>query len=319
MFQALAKATRWFLREVDWSLHRGAPPAQPHAIPAAPAPRSFRPLRRVLLTDGVSRTLFDEYAEHRAGSRGAEETGWLLLCHRTEDEAVALATLPAGTRRHAGVAHVQFHAPGQLLGSRIVRQADRRLTNLGVVHTHPGSLRHPSDGDFRGDSAWVPQLRGAEGVFGIGTADSDRNGDGQVGRQPKPNVQLFGDLRMSWYSLRQGERNYRPLPVELVLGPDLARPLHSIWPVLEAHAEQLERLATQQARVRFDLVTGKAGPALAVQIPLAEPESAVRVVVEGDDVRYLLVRGNEVFEAETREHRIDRAVYLMLAKLAAQS
>ena len=318
MLQKIAKATRWFLREVDWTLHRGeAPVAPPRAAPAHS--RVLQPLRRIVLTDGVSRTLFEEYAEHRAGSRGAEETGWLLLCQRSEDQAVALATLPAGTRRQAGVAHVQFNAPGQLLGSRIVRQADRRLTNLGVVHTHPGSLRHPSDGDFRGDSVWVSQLRGQEGVFGIGTADSELNGDGGLGRHPKPNVQLFGDLRMSWYSLREGDRGYRPLPVELVLGPDLARPLHSIWPVLEAHAEQLERLATQQARVRFDLVAGKAGPALAVHLPLAEPETAIRILLEGEDVRYLFVRGDDVFEAETREDRIDRAVYLMLAKLAAQS
>jgi hypothetical protein len=214
---------------------------------------------------------------------------------------------------------VQFNAPGQLLGSRIVRQSDRRLTNLGVVHTHPGSLHHPSDGDYRGDSVWVAQLRGQEGIFGIGTADSGLNGDGGLGRHPRPHIQLYGDLRLSWYSLRQGDRKYRPLPVEIVLGPDLARPLHSIWPVLEAHAEQLERLATQQARVRFDLVDGKAGPALAVQIPLAEPETAIRILVEGADVRYLLIRGDEAFEADTRETRIDRAVYLMLAKLAAQS
>ena len=85
------------------------------------------------LTDEVGRTLFEEYAAHHEGPRGHEETGWILLGLREEHEAVALATLPAGTERSAGVAHVRFNSNGQALASRIVRQADRRLTMLGVV------------------------------------------------------------------------------------------------------------------------------------------------------------------------------------------
>jgi len=104
------------------------------------------------------------------------------------------------------------------------------------VHTHPGSLRHPSDGDFRGDSRWVGKLRGGEGVFGIGTADG--RGPVPPGRalfasQPRPNVQRLGALSFSWYSLRAGQRSYQTLPVELTLGPDLARPLHRVWQTLE--------------------------------------------------------------------------------------
>src|SRR5439155_16670861 len=102
---------------------------------------------------------------------------------RLESEAVALATLPAGAGRSAGVAHVQFSSNGQALGSRIVRQADRRLVPLGVVHTHPGTLRHPSDGDYRGDSQWVGKLRGHEGIFGIGTADGNEAGGVLYGSQ----------------------------------------------------------------------------------------------------------------------------------------
>src|SRR5262249_28414797 len=152
------------------------------------APRSYLPLERVVLTDGVSRTLFEEYAAHRDSARGEEETGWFLLGVRETRTALVLASLPAGTDRNAGVGHVQFDSPGQALGCRTVRQADRRLSPLGIVHPHPGSLRHPSDGDFRGDCQWVSQLRGGEGVFGIGTADSAPPKGTPVARQPRPNV-----------------------------------------------------------------------------------------------------------------------------------
>jgi proteasome lid subunit RPN8/RPN11 len=313
MFQALKSAARWLFQELTWSLRRARTPLPERR----PLSRPLQPLRRVLLTDGVSRTLFEEYARHRAGSRGEEETGWLLLGHREVSEAVVLATLPAGTRRQAGVAHIQFNSLGQAVGSRIVRQHDRRLTTLGVVHTHPGTLRHPSDGDYRGDSAWVNQLRGKEGIFGIGTADGD--GDAVLGRHPRPHMQMFGELCLSWYGLGQGDRQYRPLPVELILGPDLARPLHKVWPTIEAHAEQLDRLARQQAGIRFELVNGRSAPALAVTVPLAEPGDAIQVLIEGKEVRYVLARGGDYLMADAHEQRIDHGVYLLLAELAAQS
>src|SRR5262249_31346194 len=193
--------------------------------PPAASPGLYLPIERLLLTDGVGHTLFEEFDGHRAEARGQEETGWVLLGLRDASTAVVVATLPAGTERDASVAHVQFNWTAQAVGSRIVRQADRRLTILGVVHTHPGSLRHPSDADYQGDSAWVQQLRGAEGVFGSGTADARPNGhDPLVAHQPRPNVQCLGDLCFSWYSLRSGDPGYRPLPVGLTLGPDLARP-----------------------------------------------------------------------------------------------
>lgn len=291
-----------------------SPPAVGSA--ARPAAQPLQPLRRGLLTDGVSRTLFEEYAAHRTSNRGEEETGWLLLGRREGSDAVALATLPAGTMRQAGVAHVQFSSPGQEIGSRIVRQHDRSLAPLGVVHTHPGTLRHPSDGDFRGDCQWVSQLRGQEGIFGIGTADGAGNGfsDGQHGRHPRPHMQTFGKLCMSWYSLRQGDRQYRPLPVELVLGPDLARPLHNVWPVIESHAAQLDRLVRQQAGLAFDLA--KDQPALTVKVSLAEPGDAILIIIEEKQVRYLLVRRGELLETGAPDPRIDRSVYLMLAELA---
>jgi Prokaryotic homologs of the JAB domain len=286
---------------------------------AEPRPASFLPLKRVVLTDDVGRTLFEAYAAHRDSARGDEETGWVLLGIREREDALVLATLPAGSSRNAGVGHVQFNSCGQVVGSRIVRQKDRRLGILGIVHTHPGSLRHPSEGDYRGDSQWVGQLRGGEGVFGIGTADGIPDGNGTaVAYQPRLHVQCLDKLRFSWYALRQGEHNYRALPVAYTLGPDLARPLHSVWPLLEAHADRLDRLCRQQTGMTFEVIPGGRGPALACMIPLAEQGHAVRVVLEDKEVRYFLRRRGDLLAVNPQDDRIDRAVYLLLAELAAQ-
>jgi proteasome lid subunit RPN8/RPN11 len=298
------------------------PPRQPAPVPT-PArshpPIPLGPLRRILLTDGVGHTLFEEYASHRACSRGDEETGWVLLGLREADEAVVLATLPAGTQSEASVSHVRFNSNAQALASRIVRQTDRRLTILGVVHTHPGTLRHPSEGDLKGDGEWVGQLRGREGVFGIGTADGAGSEGALFAYQPRPHVQCLGGLRFSWYSLRHGDRDYRPLPVDLTIGPDLARSLHDIWPTLEVHAERIERLYRQQVGVRFEVTSDSWGPGLILTLPLAEGGASVRVVVRSKGVRFYLATGGEVLEVQHHDDLVDRGVYLLLAELAARA
>ena len=314
MLQALVSTARRWLDgwSQDWRPERVPAPAR-----RPTAPPQYQPLQRVVLTDGVCHTLFEEYAAHAAGARGDEETGWVLLGLRDVSEAVVLATLPAGTQCHASASHVEFNTLAQALGSRIVRQGDRRLTILGVVHTHPGSLRHPSDGDYRGDSAWVRHLRGSEGVFAIGTADAKPEPGPVVGRQPKPHVQCLGQLRFSWYALKDGDRQYRPVPVDLTIGPDLARPLHDVWPVVESYAGQLERLYRQQAGMTFELLYDGDRPVLAASVPLAEPGGQVRIVLEEKQVHYYLLRGDEPVRADLPADRVDRAVYLLLAELAA--
>jgi len=158
MWQALKREADRLLATFQRSLRRPRRPLPQRDL--SPPAVNYAPLRRVRLTDGVAHTLFEEYAQHRSQVRGDEETGWVLLGLREPEEAVVLATLPAGAQADAGVAHVRFNADAQGLASRIVRQRDRRLTVVGVVHTHPGSLRRPSDGDFHGDRDWVAGRRG---------------------------------------------------------------------------------------------------------------------------------------------------------------
>jgi hypothetical protein len=317
MFQSLVSSAQQLLTDVRRVWHQGSatPPAVRHRDTRGPV--TYGPLRRVLLTDGVARTLFDEFAQHRSRAQGMDETGWLVLGLRKTDEVLVLATLPAGVDYDASVGHVWFNSAGQTVGSRIVRQNDKRLSIVGVVHTHPGSLRHPSDGDFRGDSQWVQNLRGGEGVFGIGTADAPGDA-GCVAWQPQPNVQCLGSLRFSWYTLRDDDTQYRPIPVEITIGPDLALPLHPLWPALESHADRIDRLYRQQARLSFEVLSDDHGPTLAMNLPLAEPGDAVRVLVRNKEVRYLVRRGDEVFEVDQRDDCIDRGVYLLLAELAAR-
>jgi hypothetical protein len=162
-------------------------------------------------------------------------------------------------------------------------------------------------------------LRGKEGIFAIGTADVTPNQDPLFAQQPKPHVQCLGDMRLSWYALAYGDAAYRPLPLELTIGPDLARPLHGIWTTIEAHAERLERLAAQQAKLHFAVVPGELGDHLAVSVPLAEPGGTIRVLLMKECVRYFLQSQEHLKELSLDEFRVDRGVYLFLAELAAQS
>ncbi|MBI2806752.1 MAG: Mov34/MPN/PAD-1 family protein [Planctomycetes bacterium] len=283
--------------------------------PAALAPQpvaSLTRLERIILTDGVARTLFEDYAEHRRSARGHEEIGWVLLGLRQGDEAIALAALPAGTSRDAGAAHVQFDAEAQGLASRIVRQRDKRLQILGVVHTHPGDLREPSDGDLHGDSRWVGALRGGEGVFAIGTADAHSN------EAAGAHVQRLGDLCFCWYALGVGERRYRTLPVQVTLGPDLAQRIRTVWAVIESNTKALEYLCRLFAKVEFDILNDDPDNLLAVKISLAESGQQIRLLLSTAEARYYWERDGEVIAIDPREEDLVRAVFLILAELAKE-
>lgn len=298
----------------DWrNAWRRPAPIEPFVAPKRlDVPPPLSRLEKLVLTDGVCHTLFEEYQEHRHGQRSEEETGWLLMGHRLEREVIALATLPAGAAREAGVAHVRFNSTAQTVAGLIMRQQDRQLTIVGVVHTHPGSLRHPSNGDYRGDREWVGRLRGGEGVFGIGTADGEEDG-AFIAQHPRKHSQCYLGLRFSWYALASGDAQYRPMPVQLTLGPDLARPLHNVWGTLEHHAAELEQLCRRLKRVEFEI--GADQRTLHVVVPLQDDES-LRVVLQGPFAEYYLVRKGEWLASKQSEPRVDRGVYLTLAALA---
>ena len=97
----------------------------------------------------------------------------------------------------------------------------------------------------------------------------------------------------------------------------VARPLRPVWPLVEEHADRLDRLARQQTRVAFEVGPGREGMALAVTVPLADPGQAVRILLEGKEVRYYLVREGELLAADLRETRVDQGLYLLLAELAS--
>jgi proteasome lid subunit RPN8/RPN11 len=289
MFQWLSKLVRW------WRGDR-----------TATAPSR---LARITLTDGITKTLFEDYAEHRRSERGDEEIGWILLGIRQGSEAIALAALPAGAHRDAGAAHIRFNSDAQAVGCRILRQHDKRLQIIGVVHTHPGSLRQPSGVDFAGDSAWVGQLRSAEAVFGIGTADANNGATGG-------HAQVHGELCFHWYALGAGDDDYRTLPLKITPGPDLASPLRSIWETIELHARPIDQLCRQLAEIQLEAIDDEATKVLCVKITLVEPTQQLRVLLDGSEARYYWDRNGELVAIDPHEPQLDRAVYLILAELA---
>jgi proteasome lid subunit RPN8/RPN11 len=311
MWQTLVRRARQILDRTrhTWWPERSTP-VRPAATTPSPAPHDYQPLEKIVLSEGVSNTLFEDFAAHRAAARAAEETGWILMGYREPRAAVITATLPAGTNRDAGVSHVRFDSAAQAFGSRILRQKDKRLMMLGVAHTHPGNLRRPSDGDRQGDSQWVQHVRGGEGVFAIGTAESTAASNGEA------HSSSLDGLFFSWYALRHGDADYRPLPLELTPGPDMARSLHPLWPVVEAQAERLDRLHRQQLRVACEAISTADGPALALRLPLAGAGDSLCVLLRENQTRYFLIRGREVLAADSSESRVDVGVYLLLAELA---
>lgn len=306
MFRGLlTKAQFWVKR---WRTLRS-----PFARTAVPVtmPAKSRRLERVSVTDGVMRTLFEDYAEHRRGPRGDEEIGWILLGHVQENEATALAALPAGADRDASVGHVRFNGDAQALASRILRQKDKRLVVLGVVHTHPGDMRYPSSGDLLGDSRWVGQLRQGEAIFGIGTADGNR--------EDASDANIYSELCFSWYALGVGDHRYRPLPVHLIDGVDLALPLRPLWDAIETHAGPLDRLCRQFAKVQFDLLQEGLQRLLAVKVALPEGDQQLRLLLTDHDARYYWERQGTLVAVDPHEPILDRAIYLILAELAKES
>jgi len=315
-------AQRMWQQLLDLVRQLVGPGKSAESVPASSGAKAgpLRRLNRVLVSSAVLESLFDMFAEHRQSERGEEETGWVLLGYRWETEAVVLAALPAGTFREAGVAHVRFNTLAQAVATRILRMRDRQLTILGVVHTHPGSLRHPSRGDYEGDSQWVQLLRGKEGVFGIGTVEGFEEADGApIVSQPAENTWCWRGLRLTWYALAAGDRQYRSIPVQVVLGENLAEPLLPIWETLEYHAAGLEELFRHLNLLRVEVHRDFAEESrpwdyLAVRLPL-DDHREIRVLLDGPKMRFFYDDGEQTYEVDG-EPPVDCGVFSLLAELA---
>jgi hypothetical protein len=66
------------------------------------------------------------------------------------------------------------------------------------------------------------------------------------------------------------------------------------------------------------VVHGPNGPALVLNVKLAEPGNILRVLLDSKEVRYFLVRGDDLVAVNSRESQVDRGVYLLLAELAGR-
>lgn len=273
-------------------------------------PKTYRPFERIVLTQGVAETLFDDFDHHRDTARGDEEFGWAILGLREETEAIVLATLPAGAQRHASLTHIQFHSSAQAVATRLLRQRDKRLTMLGVVHTHPGSMRHPSSGDYRGDIRFVTRLRGREGVFAIGTADASFAG---TITQTDPHRHGRGSLCFSWYVLAESDSQYRKIPIVTIPGDDLARPLTALWPTLETHADALERLCQQLTGVQFEIA---GDGSLSFAIPLADDSRRLRALIRGPQTQYYVEDAGTLMAVDPEATTLEHGIFAILAELA---
>ena len=265
--------------------------------------------------------MFEEYAAHRKSKRGHEEIGWLLLGYRGTITATVVATLPAGALRDAGETHIAFHSDAQAVAARMLRQEDRRLTILGVVHTHPGTMRSPSYDDYRGDRNWVANLRGGEGVFAIGTVASECHArTSTIAEQPAENVQQYAGLQFNWYALAEDDARYRRLPVELTIGPDLGLLARQVWQEVERYATRLEQLSRRFAQVKFQIGWIGERPALSLDIGLGNGCEAIQVVMQGDQTRWLGISpdgATTLFELPPGTAP-DQGVYMILAELASR-
>jgi hypothetical protein len=65
------------------------------------------------------------------------------------------------------------------------------------------------------------------------------------------------------------------------------------------------------------VIDGREKPALAVQVPLADSEKAIRVLIEGKEVRYLLVGPSGALMADFHDDRVDHGIFVMLAELTS--
>jgi proteasome lid subunit RPN8/RPN11 len=270
----------------------------------------------MLISSGVGQTLVQGYRNHLNQERGDEETGWLLMGYREKKHAVVVAAVPSGEFREASSTHVKFNSQAQVVAGRLLRQLHDKLEVLGLFHTHPGRLRHPSSGDYQGDIQWVKKLPGKQGVFGIGTVDHESPIRGEFATKIAINTFSMTGMRFDWFSLASGDSNYVKVPIRWTLGEDLAKPLHVVWDAMEIHAGEIEKVLAQQAKATCGITQGAAGHQLTLSIPLAGSAGKIIVFIFKDKVQYFFEKNEQLFAVDIQEDKVDRGVYLVLAELS---
>ncbi len=279
-------------------------------------PRDLVPIKYMLISSGVGQTLVQGYRNHLNQERGDEETGWLLMGYREKKHAVVVAAVPSGEFREASSTHVKFNSQAQVVAGRLLRQLHDKLEVLGLFHTHPGRLRHPSSGDYQGDIQWVKKLPGKQGVFGIGTVDHESPIRGEFATKIAINTFSMTGMRFDWFSLASGDSNYVKVPIRWTLGEDLARPLHVVWDAMETHAGEIEKVLAQQSKATCGITQGAAGHQLTLSIPLAGSAGKIIVFIFKDKVQYFFEKNEQLFAVDIQEDKVDRGVYLVLAELS---
>lgn len=279
--------------------------------------KEYSPIRFVRIASGVGQTLVNGYMEHLAGDRKNEEIGWLLLGFREKDKAIILAAIPSGESRDASSVHVKFNSQAQAIAGRILKKREKKLEVLGLFHTHPGKMRRPSSGDFRGDIEWVKSISGRQGIFGIGTVENATESyeKSHVANFVSSNAFDWNNLRFSWYSLLQGDTDYKNVKIRWTLGPDLADFLSGHWSILEKNAEAIERILSQQNGSTCDVISYQGEKAFCLLVPTTYPKGVIRAFILGENVKYFFENSEQQFAIDVEENNVDRGIYLVLAEL----
>lgn len=283
--------------------------------------KDYSPLKSILITSGVGETLARGFRLHLDGERGDEEIGWLLMGFREKDKAVVLAAIPSGDMREASGTHVRFNSRAQAIAGRILKKREPRLEVLGLFHTHPGTLRRPSSGDFRGDIEWIEKIPGKQGVFGIGTVEDQSKSTSHeyYSRFVSPFAYQRDGLRFSWYSLGHGDTNYHEIRTRWALGDDISQFLHPAWMVIEKNANGIERILAQQTGSTCDVVPFQGTSSFCVAVPTAYPRGVIRAFILEKNVKYFFEQNEQQYAIDVQENEVDRGIYLVLAELGKKS
>lgn len=299
---------RW-LRNRLWRQSTEGSSQLPASAPVLPTLRVSSTIEEWHCTTGVLETLDQEYQEHQQSDRGDEELGWVLLGERIASRAIVQATLPAGANRQASATHIRFNATAQAVAVRLLFAQGHRLQLLGLVHTHPGQMRQPSSGDLQGDQQWILQLPGQQALFGIGTVKHSSRIDLQS---------ASANHRFDWYTLSTAMQQYQAVRLTIVEGQDVATILRRVWPILETHADAIERLSHLFKKLQLGLLNG-AEPGIVIKIPLPAGQDYLQVILQNRSRKWIYSRDERLYQPTINsDEPLEKAIFQFLTEWASR-